>query len=172
MATQSKLPQVQLTQEFREELEAEGADPEVLIEAFAEWKEDWPRFEDGDYFFGKDGQYSSPTRVGKRVLTHVHMPPEDPENWPADAPPLTPAQKAKIEGEVRNWDRMWNLRRAARYRTSSRVLVYVDGGRHGYLLLRLAREPDGHDATTADRQLMNHLADVAEAFIHDGSIII
>ncbi len=172
MVTKAVLPKVQLTQEFREELEAVGANPDTLAEAFAEWKQGWPKFEDLDYYFGKDGEYHTPTRAGKRVLTHVHMPPEDPDNWPADALPLTPDERTKIEKEIQDWERMWHLRRSARNRTSSRVLVYANGGRHGYLLLRLAREPHGHDETTADKQLMNDLADVAEAFIHDGTILI
>ena len=46
------------------------------------------------------------------------------------------------------------------------MLVYVDGGRHGFLLIHLAREPDGHDEVTASMRLMEMWADVAEAFIH------
>lgn len=172
MATIAPLPKVQLTKVFRAALEADAADPDTLAEGFAEWKQGWPRFEDSDYYFGKDGDYRALTRNGKRVLRHVHMPPEDPNNWPANEPPLSDVKKAKIQAEIQKWDRMWNLGRAARYRTSSRVLVYVDGGRHGYLLLHLAIEPDGHDETTANKKLMKDMADVAEAFIHDGTILL
>lgn len=104
------------------------------------------------------------------VVHHVHMPPESPDTWPAQTPALPPEKQAKIRAEIQQWDRMWSLKRAARFRTSSRVLVYVDGDRHGYLLLHLAREPDGHDETTANKRLMNEMADVAETFIHNGSI--
>lgn len=52
------------------------------------------------------------------------------------------------------------------------MLVYVDGGRHGYLLLHLAREPDGHDEVTANRQVMEMWADVAETFMHDGTVLV
>lgn len=172
MSLGAALPKVQLTKVFCAALEADGADPDILAEGFAEWKQGWPKFEDSDYYFGKDGDYHTPVRNGKRVLRHVHMPPEDPNTWPADAPPLSHEKRAKILAEIRNWDKMWSLRRAGRFRTSSRVLVYVDGGRHGYLLLHLAREPDGHDATTANTHLMKDMADVAEAFIHDGTILI
>lgn len=166
----SKTPKVQLTQAFRDALEADGADPDVLLEAFAAWRKDWPYWEDADYEFGKDGDYHTPKRGNKAVLRHVHMPPEDPAVWPEDAPPLSEAQVQKIRRERSNWDKAWDQERAARWRTSSRVLVYVDGGRHGYLLIHLAREPEGHDEVTANKRTMEMWADVAEAFIHDGTV--
>lgn len=166
----TKTPKVQLTRAFREALEADGADPADLLESFADWKEDWPHWEDADYYFGKDGDYRTPTRGNKAVLRHVHMPPEDPADWPADAPPLSEEKLTKIQWERTNWDKMWGWERAARWRTSSRVLVYVDGGRYGYLLIHLAREPDGHDEVTANMRLMEQWADVADAFIHDGTV--
>lgn len=104
------------------------------------------------------------------------MPPENPLDWPETAPPLTHAQRARIESELKAWDKQWALtekkQSAARFRVSSRVLVYVDGGRHGYLLLHLAREPDGHDRATSNRRVMALWADIAEAFIHDGTILV
>ena len=162
-------PHVQLTKELREALEADGADPEVLLEAFAAWKKDWPRWEDRDYYFGKDGNYHTPKRNNRAVLRHVHMPPEDPKAWPESSPPLSPEQRDKIATELDNWDKLWDRRRGARYRTSSRVLVYVDGGRHGFLLIHLAREPEGHDEVTANARALERWADVADAFIHFGN---
>lgn len=55
MASSSPLPKVQLTALFRTQLEADGVDPDDLTVYFAEWKRDWPRLEDCDYYFGKDG---------------------------------------------------------------------------------------------------------------------
>ena len=119
---------------------------------------------------------------------HVHMAPDDPADWPADRPPLSLEQYKKIEKELTAWNKLWSIteqneRRgkkigipwnptSARYRTSSRVLVYVDGKRHGYLLLHLGFEPEGHDEATADIKLLRHWEEVAKAFIHDGSIIV
>lgn len=167
----SQPPKVQLTQAFRSALEADGANSADLADAFAAWKQDWPYWEDRDYYFGKDGDYHTPKRGNRPVLRHVHMPPEDPHDWPADAPPLSEEHLKKIQEERSKWDRLWGWERAARYRTSSRVLVYVDGGRHGFLLIHLAREPDGHDEVTASMRLMEMWADVAEAFIHNGSVV-
>lgn len=166
----AQIPKVQLTQAFRETLEAEGANPDDLADEFAAWKQDWPYWEDRDYYFGKDGDYHTPKRGNRSVLRHVHMPPEDPTAWPDDAPPLSAEKHAKILKERSDWAKNWAWKRAARYRTSSRVLVYVDGGRHGYLLIHLAREPDGHDEVTASKRLMEMWADVADAFIHDGTV--
>ncbi len=48
----------------------------------------------------------------------------------------------------------------------------IHGARYGYLLIHLAREPDGHDDITANARLMEMWADIAEAFIHDGTILL
>lgn len=172
MATSRQLPKVQLTRVFRDVLLAAGANPDDLAQGFAEWKEAWPKWEDRDFYFGKDGDYHTPRRNGEFVLRHVHMPPEDPCNWPDDSPPLAPDQKARIEMEVQEWNKAWKKGRAGRYRVSSRVLVYVDGGRHGYLLLDLAREPDGHDSIPANKAQMERWADIAERFRLDGTVLI
>ncbi|QHI98237.1 hypothetical protein GT347_09670 [Xylophilus rhododendri] len=179
MATKRAVPAVQLTKLFRAALIADGANPQVMLAAFADWKTDWPAWEDLDYYFGKDAFYTVPKRSNRSVVRQVHMPPEDPANWPASTSPLSSASRKKIEAELREWNRLWTISErqpgkptSARYRVSSRVLVYVDGGRHGYLLLHLGREPEGHDETTADICTMEMWADVAEAFIHDGTILI
>jgi hypothetical protein len=161
---------VLLAPTFREALLEVGADPEVLIEAFSEWKRDWPTWEDRDYYFGKDGEYHSPRRSNRAVLRHVHMPPEDPAAWPDEGAVLSEEGRAKVAAERVRWDLAWNRRRAARYRTSSRVLVYVDGGPNGYLLLHLAREPDGHDEVVANRRVLERWADIADDFIHFGIV--
>ena len=61
-------------------------------------------------------------------------------------------------------------------RTSDAVLVYAEDPTHGYLLLHVVWEPGGHAlgrmATPPARLLMTGFAEVAAAFIHDGSILI
>jgi len=165
-------PKVQLTKVFADELVALGVSPADFAKSFADWKDAWPKWEDNDYYFGKDGDYYDPKRGDKFVLRHVHMEPEDPAYWPEDAKPLEPDERAKIIAERAAWLKRWNERSAARYRTSCRVLVYVDGGRHGYLLIHLAVEPDGHDRVTANKALMEQWADVAERFRFNGEVLI
>ncbi len=153
--TTSKLPKVQLTNVFRQALIADGLDPDDFAQYFAEWKEDWPKYELADFYFGKDGDYKRPLRHGKRVLRHVHLAPLD------DSP------------DYADW--CLKAKRLSR-KTSDEILVYAQDQTHGFLLLHIAREPTGHElgemATPTTHQLMNDLADVAEAFIHDGSVII
>ena len=100
------------------------------------------------------------------------MLPEDPDAWPAAAEPLAPEMACKIRQERSRWERLWKLQRSAHSRTSSRVLVYAAGDRHGYLLLHLGREPDGHDQIQANRKLLLDLATVAEQFCYNGTILI
>lgn len=152
---QLKPPRVQITALLRSDLEALGYDVDEICNLFAEWKS---RGATGEYlywFFGKDGEYAKPLRSNKRVLRHVHLPPE------------TDEQKAA------QWDVV--AKRCGR-KTSDTALVYAYDARHGYLLMYIAREPEGHalaDLSTPDSlQLMEDLCDVAEAFIHDGSVTI
>jgi hypothetical protein len=88
------------------------------------------------------------------VLRHVHLP-------PADAV------------ELAEWSR---LHRRRRKRTSDTCLVYAYDRHHGYLLLYVAWEPNGHAisdmSVPASARLMHQLADAAEAFIQDGSVIL
>ena len=119
------------------------------------WKALGAAAEFSDPYFGKDGEYSQPIRNGRRVLRHVHLPPEsNPE-------------------EVGRWDAQ--AKRGSR-KTSDTSLIYAFDARHGYLLIYVAREPDGHvlsDMGTKETvDLMNNFADVAEAFLFDGSILI
>ena len=152
--TASKLPKVQLTKVFRQALIDDGLYPDDFAQYFAEWKQAWPRHELTDFYFGKDGDYKKPLRHGKRVLRHVHLAPTE------DSP------------DYDEWCRKAN--RGSR-KTSDEILVYAEDRTHGFLLLYIAREPTGHElgdmATPITRQLMNDLAEVAEAFIHNGSII-
>ncbi len=87
------------------------------------------------------------------VLRHVHLPPSNPV-------------------DLAEWAKAHRRRRGRR--TSNTCLVYAYDKAHGYLLLYIAREPNGHSisdmSVLASARFMNLLADAAEAFIHDGSI--
>jgi hypothetical protein len=146
---------VRATQLLRDSLAAGGWNPDVLVQEFREWKADGAAGEYGSYYFGKDAPYDPPRRNGKPVLWHVHMPPETDSEATA------------------KWTVAW--RRRTR-KTSDAALIYAYDPLHGYLLLYFAVEPTAHaliamrDADSRD--LMNLLADIAEAFIHDGSIVV
>jgi mRNA interferase YafO len=156
-------PKVQLTALLRQALIDEGLDPNDFAEYFAGWKAMGPAGEYEDYYFGKDGFYDAPKRGGRRVLKHVHMPPDDVRADPADPKPVALVQ----------WDKDWGNRRR---KTSDTSLIYAEDPGHGYLLIYLAREPTGHElarmATPASKTFMNQLADVAEQFIFSGAVVI
>ena len=149
------LPRVQLTALLRDALVAQGDDPDLYCDYFAEWKSWGPSGEFSDWYFGKDGYYRKPVRNHKQVLRHVHL------------PPVTDKKKAAT------WD--WQAKKGL-LKASNTALVYAQDPHHGFLLIYIAREPDGHALsdmlTDATRKLMNDFCDVAEAFIHDGSILI
>lgn len=128
--------------------------PETLIKEFADWKSRGRAGEDDHYYFGKDGAYDKPrTSTGGYALQHVHI-----------VPLSDPAGLA-------DWNRKWAKSHGRR--SSDTALVYVDGGRHGYLLLTILWHPDAHAIaemrTPEDKEMMEGLAAVAEQFIHDGS---
>jgi len=155
MTAAKQLPKVQVTQLLGQVLVAEGVDPDHFAEQFAKWKRNWPAQEFSNFYFGKDGDYTRPMRNGQKVLRHVHLPPA----------PHSPA--------YRTWEQ-----RAARgsRKTSDAVLIYAQDASHGYLLLYIAREPHGHSLGAMDTpdtaRLMNCLADAAERFIFNASVII
>ena len=137
-------------------LEAESAGlTGALIKSFQTWKQD---NEYGHYLFGKDSAYAKPSVDGMPYqLRHVHMVP------------------LSDDAQLKRWNAAW--RRQSR-KTSDRVLVYVErsaGGRADYLLIYLLPEPDAHSiarmATHEHRELMDGFANVAAAFIDDGSVI-
>jgi hypothetical protein len=154
MATALPLPHVQLSDLLYDTFEAEGIDPDVFADEFAAWKALGPTGEFSSYYFGKDGFYIEPKRNGQMVIRHVHLPPSD-------------------TAELAEWSR---LHRRRRMRTSNTCLVYAHDRRHGYLLLYVAREPNGHGISDmripASARLMHQFADAADAFIHDGSVIL
>jgi hypothetical protein len=148
------LQKVQLTNLLRQSLIADGLDPDDFAQYFADWKAEGEAGEHLDYYFGKDGFYNAPKREGRRVIKHVHMPPEGSD-------------------DLAKWERAW-VRRSRK--TSDTVLIYAQDPAHGFLLMHLAREPHGHKlakmATLETQKFMNQLADVAEAFIFNGEILI
>lgn len=163
MSAPLKLPKVQLTALLRRSLLDEGLDPDDFATYFAQWKALGADGEYLDYYFGKDGYYDQPKRTGRRVFRHVHMPPND--TVASDAEGLPEA--------LAKWERNWNRRQR---KTSDTSLIYAEDPGHGYLLIYIAREPQGHElaqmATPATKTFMNQLADVAEKFIHQGAICI
>lgn len=144
-----------MTRLLRESLEADGFDADEFAQYFGNWKALGDAGEYSDPYFGKDGEYSRPIRAGQRVLRHVHLPPES-----------DPAEIARWNAQAKRGSR----------KTSDTSLVYAFDQRHGYLLIYVAREPDGHVlsdmGTKETADLMNNFADVAAAFRHDGSILI
>lgn len=157
MSAPLKLPRVQLTALLRGSLLGVTLDPDGFATYFGEWKALGTSGEYLDYYFGKDGYYYQPKRMGRFVLKHVHLPPDG-----------TVAPKA-----LASWERNWNR---SRKKTSDTSLIYAEDSIHGYLLIYIAREPQGHElaqmATLATKTFMNQLADVAEEFIHQGAICI
>jgi hypothetical protein len=155
MLAMKSLPKVQLTGVFRQALIADELAPDEFAQYFAEWRQSWPNYEFTDPYFGKDGDYAQPLRNGKRVLRHVHL-----------EPPLT---SPKYE----TWQRA--AKRCSR-KTSDKMLVYAYDPAHGYLLLHIAHEPNGHALgdmdTPGTKLLMNTMADVADAFIFNGCVLI
>lgn len=153
MSGKKAIPAVYVTEQLRADF---GDDADDLAKWFAEWKSWGPAGEYSDWYFGKDGAYTEPRRNGKSVLRHVHLPPSDEDSE-----------------EFAKWE--LNAKRLSR-KTSNNVLIYAHDATHGYLLIYFAREPNGHSIaemkTAASKQLMEQLANVAEAFCHDGSITI
>ena len=156
-------PTVQLTSLLRQALLAEGFDPDEFAQYFADWKALGDAGEYLDYYFGKDGFYDHPRRHGRRVLRHVHLPPADERMSGTEAP--SPA--------LARWEQSWKRRGR---KTSDTALIYAEAPAWGYLLIYIAREPQGQElaqmATVATKTFMNQLADVAERFVFNGSIII
>lgn len=152
---------VQITELLRNALIADGFNPDDFGQYFAEWKSDFPESENLDYYFGKDGFYDLPKRGGRRVLRHVHLPPNEP--GPGERP----------SEAYQKW--MKKLRHGSR-KTSDTSLIYAHDPGHGFLLIFIAREPNGHLMTRMDtpdsRKFMEALADVAERFIFNGEIMI
>ena len=79
------IPTVKITQMLAEALSNDGYDVKDYIQHFKDWKTDWPAEEYNFWFFGKNGEYKFPLRHGKRVMAHVHLPPEliakEKANW-------------------------------------------------------------------------------------------
>lgn len=152
MATVLVPPHVQLSDLLYDTFEEEGLDPDVFADEFQAWKALGAAGEYSSFYFGKDAFYFEPKRRHQMVLRHVHLPPSD-------------------SRQLTEWGRAHRRRRR---RTSNTCLVYAYDKAHGYLLLYIAREPNGHVISdmhiAASVRLMNQLADAAEAFIHDGSV--
>ena len=146
------MPKVQASELLKEWAKRNRQNIDDLIEEFAYWKAMHNPL--NSWAFGKDGFYARPTRNGKLVLRHVHLPPKE----------GTPQAKA--------WDIDFDR---TNEKTSDSVLIYAEDRMYGFLLLYIVLEPEGHDfaemRTQFDRQLMKLLADAAEAFIFNGTLM-
>lgn len=149
------LPRVHITQLLKESLEADGYDADDYCTYFAQWKASAEAGEYADWFFGKDGFYDRPKRNNQHVLRHVHL------------PPAASSEKLAI------WDR--DFKNGAR-KVSDTALIYVQDAAHGYLLIYIVREPNGHllvnMKTKESKKLMENLCDIAQAFIFNGDVLV
>ena len=123
--------------------------PGIFSERFLQWK----RSGTEDYYFGKDAPYDRPRGDARQyILHHVHL-----------APLTSPEELGK-------WDKSWG--RASGRRTSDTALMYVDGGRYGYLLLTILSDPEAHDVvrmkTARDIRFMSEMAIHAKKFMETG----
>jgi Toxin YafO, type II toxin-antitoxin system len=124
---------------------AEGVDAQRFMDRFVQWKQ---AGEDESYFFGKDA-----LNLRSKLIRHVHM-----------VPLASPQALAA-------WDTNWQRRRK---RVSDRFLFYVDGARHGYLLLYIVNDPGAHDflnsANPASRAVRQAMQKMADQFYHFGIV--
>ncbi|WP_156382393.1 type II toxin-antitoxin system YafO family toxin [Acidovorax sp. Leaf160] len=148
------VPTVVITKVLKDALSEDGYDVADYLVQFRDWKTDWNRREYTFWFFGKDGENKFPLRDKKKVLSHVHLPPE-------------------IEAKSRDfWDKKFDDKGK---KTSNTVLFYAGSAKlNRDLLLFVVTEPNGHDVqemnTPDDNRLMNMLADQAAAYIDTGEI--
>jgi hypothetical protein len=146
---------VSITELLRRKLVSEGISPEEVVGFFYDWKKEGLSGENLYYYFGKDGFFENPKRAGRRVLRHVHLPPE----------------YGGKEHEL--WEK--NHKNKSR-KTSDNYLIYAHDPLHGFLLIDITREPNSHRiARMADHEskaYMEELATVAEKFIFNGKIVI
>jgi hypothetical protein len=151
----TKLPAVKITSALQKSLEDDGFDVADYLQYFAKWKADWPANEYSDPFFGKDGEYDRPLRGGKRILRHVHLPPEADEN------------------QVERWEKLAD--RNSR-KTSDTALIYAEDRAYGYLLIAILKEPRGHDVPEMETpkaiELMEWCADIADHFQMTGAALV
>lgn len=154
MSTKKPLLKVQLTCILHDRLEKLGFKAKEFSLYFASWKALGPDGENADPYFGKDGYYSKPVRGGKLVVRHVHLPPEG-------------------KTDLVKWEKA--AKRGSR-KTSDTALVYAQDPHHGFLLIDMVIEPDGHLIATMSTpqsiEMMNLYADVADAFIHNGNVLV
>ncbi len=130
---------------LQEAFSAENINAQHFIDRFVQWKHSG---EDESYFFGKDA-----LNLHSCMVRHVHM-----------VPISTPNALAA-------WDTNWQRRRK---RVSDRFLFYVDGGRHGYLLLYIVNDPGAHEflssKDSANQAVQRVIQVMADEFYHFGTV--
>ena len=143
------------TGQLKSQLDALNESCELFASTFHAWKAQGAAGEFDSYLFGKDGAYVKPTVDGNPyLLRHVHL------------VPLKDIEKKSL------WDKLW-MRRSRR--TSDRVLVYASGSSVDHLLIYILEEPEAHAIaemrTPEDKALMARFAQVAAAFLFDGTVL-
>lgn len=141
---------VKITAALEHALKADGLDSILFCQSFKEWKNG---DEFGSYYFGKDSAYAKPTVDGQKyALRHVHLVP--------------------VLEQISTWKKIWRLRGR---KTSDRVLVYTTNSKGDFLLIFILTEPDAHKIarmnTPEHKAIMEGFANVAAAFMFDGSVI-
>lgn len=141
---------VKITAALENALKADGLDSTLFCRSFKEWK---TGDEYGSYHFGKDSAYAMPTVDGEKyALRHVHLVP--------------------VLNQLSTWEKIWKLRGR---KTSDRVLVYTQNSNGDFLLIFILSEPDAHEIARMKnprhKAIMDGFANVAAAFLFDGSVI-
>ncbi len=141
---------VKITITLENALKKGGQDSNLFCQSFKEWK---TGDEFGSYHFGKDSAYATPTVDGQKyALLHVHLVP--------------------VFDQLSTWKKIWRFKGR---KTSDRVLVYTKNSNGDFLLIFILSEPDAHKIARMETQkhkaIMDGFANVAAAFLFDGSVI-
>jgi hypothetical protein len=149
---------IKITQALQKKLDdAFGAGAaKVFCDEFAQWRKSGTNI-----LFGRDEPYRREPKVdGDDKLLHVHLMPDIEVN----------------PGAHDLWVKRWRRKRPASWRTSDNALVYVSDDAGNFLLIFILDEPGAHEIaqmkTPQNRATMEGFAAVAEAFRHDGSVIV
>lgn len=143
------------TEQLREQLLKTSSDVVAFAAEFDAWKALGEKGEYGSFLFGKDGSYARPKVDDKPyLLRHVHL------------APIKDVERLTL------WQKLWRLRTR---KTSNRVLVYASDSKGNHLLIFILEEPSAHAIaemkSSEDRAVMERFAEIAAAFLHDGTIL-
>lgn len=132
---------VQITKALENQLLGAGKDPTDLLDDFSDWKDGYDVYQ-----FGRDSSNGKPP-----FFYHVHLVPvNDPD-----------------PNKLILWNKSWSKGWSSQKRTSDRYLLYVDGGRFGFLLVALIEDPGAHLIWKTGLGILNK---IAEDFEFNGSL--